>query len=69
MRLPSSALPTLTARAALAPSASGSGDRVRQSGPMPWRMTSAGNRWRLNEIGFAKYLLRRRLAAELPETF
>jgi len=32
-------------------------------------MTSAGNRWRLNEIDFTKHLLRQLLTAELPETF
>ena len=30
---------------------------------------SAGNRWRLNEIDFTKYILRQRRTAELPETF
>lgn len=31
-------------------------------------MTSPGNRWRLNEIGFTKLHLRQRLAPTLPET-
>ena len=34
-----------------------------------WRMTSAGNRWRLNEIGFTKIHPGQRLTPTLPETF